>query len=189
VWHRSIIIHSTKTGIVEYRADNVFTRDVSGICYLPNDLGLVLPSSCSRPWRDTMMMFIASPSLQKAPTLLLVMLMEGHTDNVFSLSFSPDCKLLCSGSDDKSIKFWNPADGSLVKSIDEAHTSGVTITADSNFIVSANTDKTGYNHPLPRVPPHGPHPHPQPDSPHRLQVVICVVFGAKRKHLNSRERS
>ena len=89
-----------------------------------------------------MMMFIASPSLQKAPTLLLVMLMEGHTDNVFSLSFSPDCKLLCSGSDDKSIKFWNPADGSLVKSIDEAHTSGVTITADSNFIVSANTDKT-----------------------------------------------
>ena len=30
----SIIIHSTKTGIVEYRA--VFVEDVLGLCYLPN---------------------------------------------------------------------------------------------------------------------------------------------------------
>jgi len=111
---------------------------------------------------------------------------EGHTSFVYSLSFSPDCKLLCSGSVDESIKFWNPADGSLVKSIDQAHTSSLysvsyspngrvlvsagedntmkiwdaetfelkhtfeqefdtnqlTITADSNFIVSANTDHT-----------------------------------------------
>ena len=112
--------------------------------------------------------------------------LEGHTSKVNSISFSPDCKVLCSGSWDAAIKFWNPADGSLVKSIDEAHTllvnsvsyspngrilvsSGndktmkiwdaetfelkhtfeqefntrqLTVTADSNFIVSANTDHT-----------------------------------------------
>jgi len=117
---------------------------------------------------------------------ILAHTLEGHTRGVRSLSFSPDCKLLCSGSYDESIKFWNPADGSLVKSIDQAHTSTVnsvsyspngrvlvragaektmkiwdaetfelkhtfeqesitnqlTITADSNFIVSANRDHT-----------------------------------------------
>jgi len=120
---------------------------------------------------------------------ILANTLEGYTNYVRSLSFSPDCKLLCSGSADKSIKFWNPADGSLVKSIDQAHTSRsvrsvsyspngrilvsaggyrdktmkiwdaetfelkhtfeqefytnqLAITADSNFIVSANTDNT-----------------------------------------------
>ena len=53
---------------------------------------------------------------------ILAHTLEGHTNDTNSLSFSPDCKLLCSGSADKSIKFWNPADGSLVKTIDEAHT-------------------------------------------------------------------
>jgi len=32
----TIIAHSTKTGIVKYRADNVFAFYVSGLCYLPN---------------------------------------------------------------------------------------------------------------------------------------------------------
>jgi len=122
---------------------------------------------------------------------ILAHTLEGHTHYVNFLSFSPDCKLLCSGY--VSIKFWNPADGSLVKSIDQAHTNVVrsvsyspngrflvsaghydntigcdktmkiwdaetfelkhtfeqefttvqlTITADSNFIVTANDDKT-----------------------------------------------
>jgi len=117
---------------------------------------------------------------------ILAHTLEGPPRRVSSLSFSPDCKLLCSGSDDESIKFWNPANGSLVKSIDEAHTytvysvsyspngrilvsagndrtmkiwdaetfelkhtfeqefttSQLTITADSNYIVSANKDNT-----------------------------------------------
>jgi len=114
--------------------------------------------------------------------------LEGHTEHVNSLYILSDCKTLCSGSDANSIKFWNPADGSLVMSIDQAHTNFVfsvsciyspngrvlvsaahdntmkiwdaekfelkhtfeqefitnqlTITADSNFIVSANDDKT-----------------------------------------------
>jgi len=119
---------------------------------------------------------------------ILAYTLEGHTYSIRSLSFSPDCKFLCSGSVDESIKFWNTADGSLVKSIDQAHTgydgvssvsyspngrvlvsfgldktmeiwdaetfelkhtfeqefntSQLTITADSNFIVSANEDHT-----------------------------------------------
>jgi len=45
----------------------------------------------------------------KEGNAILAHTLEGHTGWVRSLSFSPDCKLLCSGSDDESIKFWNPA--------------------------------------------------------------------------------
>ena len=270
----TIIVHSTKTGIVEYRADNVFANGVQGLCYL-------LDGSLVACGYDGNGLKVFSPSLELVQTLVghdgavrcvtvspsgshfasggddekvliwsefgkggewagvqvledhmdgiravcfspdgkqlatgsfdkLINLysfnegsahtLEGHTDNVTSLSFSPDytgsvvkslsfspdCKLLCSGSIDKSIKFWNPADGSLVISKNEAHTSSVfsvsyspngrilvsasydktmkiwdaetfelkhtvkqefyttqlTITADSNYIVSANNDKT-----------------------------------------------
>jgi len=77
---------------------------------------------------------------------ILAHALEGHTDFVRSLSFSPDCKLLCSGSLDRSIKFWNPADGSLVKRIDQAHTSNgvnsVSYSPNGRILVSAGFDKT-----------------------------------------------
>jgi len=256
----AIIIHSTRSNKVEYRADNVFAYGVTGLCYLPNG------SLVACGWDGGLK--VLSPSLELVQTLeghggdvrcvtvtpsgshfasggaldkkvmiwsesgaggewARVQVLEDHTDEiravcfspdgkqlatgrklinlysfnegnailahtleghsyVNSLSFSPDCKFLCSGSGDESIKFWNPADGSLLKSIDEAHTSFVysvayspngrvlvsagfyktmkiwdaetfelkhtfeqeysthqlTITADSNFIVSANYDNT-----------------------------------------------
>ena len=78
-----------------------------------------------------------------------VQVLEDHTSSIYavvrSLSFSPDCKLLCSGSYDKSIKFWNPADGSLVKSIDQAHSDwirSVSYSPNGRVLVSAGYDNT-----------------------------------------------
>jgi len=305
----TIIVHSTKTGIVKYRVDNVFAVDVCGLCCLPNgslvacgydegaNLKVLSPSlelvhslvghdgsvNCvtvspsgshfasgdddgkvmiwSEPgeggeWArvqvlddhtGTILAVCFSPDGKQLATgswgslmtysfnegsAILAHTLEGHTSYVRSLSFSPDCKLLCSGSNDKSIKFWNPADGSLVKRIDQAHTNSVlsvsyspngrilvssgndktmkiwdaetfelkhtfeqesytnhlTITADSNYIVTANDDKTVRITPcLPRVPPHGPDPHPQSHSPHCLQVGVCVVFGTTKTPHPSRK--
>jgi len=95
---------------------------------------------------------LATGSLDKSINLysfnegnaILAHTLEGHTSWVYSLSFSPDCKLLCSGSY-KSIKCWNPADGSLVKSIDQAHTSyvmSVSYSPNGRILVSAGDDKT-----------------------------------------------
>jgi WD40 repeat protein len=40
---------------------------------------------------------------------------KGHQDAVFCLAFSPDGKTIASGSSDRSIKIWNVADGSVLR--------------------------------------------------------------------------
>ena len=41
--------------------------------------------------------------------------LEGHTDPVYSVAFSPDGKYLASGSFDKHLHIWNVKDGSLMR--------------------------------------------------------------------------
>ncbi len=42
---------------------------------------------------------------------------KGHTGIVDALAFSPDGKLLASGSADKTVRLWNPQDGKEIKSL------------------------------------------------------------------------
>jgi len=37
--------------------------------------------------------------------------LEGHSDSVYSVTFSPDSKLVASGSDDTTVKIWDAATG------------------------------------------------------------------------------
>ena len=39
------------------------------------------------------------------------MKLEGHSDEVNSVNFSPDRRTMATGSDDKSIRIWNVCDG------------------------------------------------------------------------------
>ena len=69
--------------------------------------------------------------------------LEGHTDWVSSVSWSPDGQLLASASKDGTIKIWN-ADGTLEKNL-PGHTAGVysvTFSPDGKLIASASEDKT-----------------------------------------------
>lgn len=40
--------------------------------------------------------------------------LEVHTSYVYSVSFSPDCTTLASGSDDISIRLWNVKTGKQI---------------------------------------------------------------------------
>lgn len=69
--------------------------------------------------------------------------LEGHTDWVSSVSWSPDAKVIASASKDKTIKIWN-ADGSCQKTL-AGHTAGVysiSWSPNGQKLASASEDKT-----------------------------------------------
>ncbi|KAG4432782.1 hypothetical protein IFR05_011734 [Cadophora sp. M221] len=71
--------------------------------------------------------------------------LEGHTDYVSSVAFSPDGKQIVSGSRDQTVRRWDAATGQLLLPVLEGHTdvvSSVAFSPDSKQIVSGSWDRT-----------------------------------------------
>jgi|GEM_PF-3434755 len=69
---------------------------------------------------------------------------KAHKDSVNSVSFSPDGKLLASGSSDHTIKLWEVATGKLLKTL-EGHKGSVysvSFSPDGKLLASGSYDKT-----------------------------------------------
>ncbi|MCY7320593.1 MAG: hypothetical protein LH660_02030, partial [Phormidesmis sp. CAN_BIN36] len=70
--------------------------------------------------------------------------LEGHTDVVWGVSFSPDGKTLASGSQDKTIKLWDRETGREIRTL-KGHTDVVTsisFSPDGKTLASGSEDKT-----------------------------------------------
>ena len=70
--------------------------------------------------------------------------LEGHTGPVWTIAFSPDGKILASGSNDKTVKLWDISTGKLIHSL-EGHRGGVLTIAfspDGKILASGSEDKT-----------------------------------------------
>ncbi len=68
----------------------------------------------------------------------------GHTDEVFSIAFSPDGTLLASASKDRTVRLWELATGNI-RFVMKGHASEVTSVAfspDGNRLVSGSEDRT-----------------------------------------------
>jgi len=73
-----------------------------------------------------------------------VQVLEGHTDGVDSVAFSPNGQFLVSGSYDNSVRLWNIDSGEQVQML-EGHTndvSSVAFSPDGQFLVSGSRDKS-----------------------------------------------
>jgi len=70
--------------------------------------------------------------------------LTGHTSLVNSVAFSPDGRLLASGSSDKTIKLWDVATGSEVRTL-KGHTHyvlSVAFSPDGRLLASGSWDDT-----------------------------------------------
>ncbi|HEY9641174.1 MAG TPA: hypothetical protein V6C57_11870, partial [Coleofasciculaceae cyanobacterium] len=70
--------------------------------------------------------------------------LEGHTDSVYSVSFSPAGQKIVSAGKDASIRIWG-ADGRLLQAIPRAHTQPIrnlTLSPNGQWMASVSDDKT-----------------------------------------------
>ena len=70
--------------------------------------------------------------------------MNGYIGSVFSLAFSPDGRILASGSADNTVKLWKVSDGSLIKTL-EGHSQevrSVAFSPDKRLLISGSWDGT-----------------------------------------------
>jgi len=75
---------------------------------------------------------------------LITDIKAGHSDTVYGICFSPDNKMIATGSADKFVKVWSIPEGKFIKSF-EGHTHHVLDvgwTSDGKLIVSAGGDNT-----------------------------------------------
>ncbi|MER3588278.1 MAG: hypothetical protein C4322_08850, partial [Mastigocladus sp. ERB_26_1] len=69
---------------------------------------------------------------------------QAHSESVNSVAFSPDGKIIASGSTDKTIKLWDVTTGQVIKTL-TGHNNGVfsiAFSPDSKTIASGGADKT-----------------------------------------------
>ena len=72
----------------------------------------------------------------------------GHTKEVTALAFSPDGKTLFSGSNDGTVKSWDPSTGALKQTHEEPGTEihGIAFAADSSFLALSAVGPNGHGH-------------------------------------------
>lgn len=81
---------------------------------------------------------------RKAKGVEPFLILRGHIGSVRSVSFSPDGKTIASGSDDKTVKIWDAATGTILRSL-RGHSATVTsvfFSPDGKTLISSGKDKT-----------------------------------------------
>src|SRR5438876_127611 len=88
-----------------------------------------------------LLLLIMAPAFSQKPELYV---QTGHSGFVLSVAFSPDGKMLASGSADNTIKLWDVASGQELKTL-KGHSGSVysvAFSADGKTVASGSRDTT-----------------------------------------------
>jgi WD40 repeat protein len=106
--------------------------------------GKILKGSIWKPWIAGKTQMQAISTLREVVDEFQVETLKGHTEAVYSVSFSPNGKTLASASKDNTVKLWDINSGQVIKTL-KGHISGVikvNFSPDGKTLASASGDGT-----------------------------------------------
>ena len=68
--------------------------------------------------------------------------LDGHTDDVMCVCFSPDGRYIASGSKDNTVRVWDWKNKKELRKLEEHYVYSVCFSPDGRYIVSGSGDKT-----------------------------------------------
>ncbi|MEH1931235.1 protein kinase domain-containing protein [Nostoc sp.] len=88
--------------------------------------------------------FAADKIIENVATVGRIHTLQGHSNSVYSLAFSPDGKIIASGSFDKTIKLWNVGTGREIYTLQghSSYVNSVAFSPDGKTLASGSDDKT-----------------------------------------------